>query len=75
MADLKLSETLNNLYYNPKNEASFSGIDKLYIAAKRIHNQIKREDVKNWLQNQLVYSLHKPIRKKFRRNPVVAEAP
>jgi len=50
-------EKLNNIYYNTK--IGFSGIDDI---ARKSEENVK--SVKNYLESQNVYTLHKPIRKK-----------
>lgn len=66
---------LKKLYYNAENPASFSSYDKLYQEAKHEFPNIKIAEIKKWLNKQLVYSLHKDARKKFKRNPMIAEKP
>lgn len=62
---------LQRLYYNPKNPAAFSGVQKLYEAAIKKKHTITLNDVKNWLKGQLTYTLHKPICNRIKRNPIV----
>ena len=58
------AEKLTNLYYDPK--TGYSGIDS--IARK---SGIKRSEVVKWLTQQNVYSLHKPIRHRFKKRRVI----
>ena len=64
---------LENIYYNPKNPASFSGKEKLLKEVERKGLNINEKEIDDWLQGELVHTLHKPARKKFKRNPIVAE--
>ena len=67
-----LSTRLQEIYYNPKHPASFSGVDDLLRALKeegKVH--AKHSDVKKWLEKQLTYTLHKPIRRRFPRGRVL----
>ena len=57
-------EKLTNIYYYPK--TGYSGIDS--IARK---SGIKRSEVVKWLTQQNVYSLHKPIRHRFKKRRVI----
>ena len=57
-------EKLTNIYYDPK--TGYSGIDS--IARK---SGIKRSEVVKWLTQQNVYSLHKPIRHRFKKRRVI----
>lgn len=53
---------LPNIYYNPTNPLSFSGarnILKKYPKSKK--------EIKDWLDSQNTYTLHKPVRRKFSR--------
>ena len=64
-----------NLYYNPRHEASFGGLEKLYRTAKATKNnqKISRNDVRNWLRSQETYTLHKPVRRNYPRNKVFVD--
>jgi hypothetical protein len=52
------------VYYDPANPAAFSTSKKLEAAVKR-----RPSDIKDWLQKQDAYTLHKPVQKRFPRNP------
>jgi len=56
--------SLGKVYYDPKHPAGFGSVAKLVKASK-----YKKRDVEEWLSSQNTYTLHKPIRKKFPRNP------
>lgn len=58
-------EEINRIYYDPSNPAGFGSIDKL---SKAMKEKMDKKQVKEWLQSQETYTLHKPIRKKFPRN-------
>ena len=63
-------EILSRIYYDPKDSGSFGGIRRLLKRAHELgHNDIKPEDVKSFLQEQFSYTLHKPARRHFARNP------
>ena len=68
-----MDEILQQIYYNTSSAASFSSVDKIFNEAKKKIPDIKRSDVKSWLEKQLVYTLHKSVRKRFKRNPIIAE--
>ena len=57
--------TANRLYYDPARPTTFSTLRKLGVAAKNI----KLDDIRDWLEEQDAYTLHRPIRKRFARNP------
>jgi hypothetical protein len=66
-------EIFHSIYYDVKNPASFSSVKKLYSAAKTINENITKDITKNWLSKQKTYTIHKVVRKKFRRNPIVVQ--
>jgi len=55
------------MYYSMPSVESYGGIN----ATKRATRE-KTKDVKSWLSAQNAYSLHKPVRKKFRRRKTFA---
>ena len=61
MGDLQLK----NIYYNIHSQGSYGGFDRL----KR-HSKAQRNQVKEWLQSQDTYTLHKPVRRNFNRRRV-----
>lgn len=64
-------EILKSIYYDVTNPASFSSVDSLLREARQRSSAITRKDVENFLSSQLTYTLHRQIRRKFRRNPVI----
>ena len=55
-----------------KHPASFSGLDKLYRIAKKKFPSITRNEIKQWAEANLSYSLHKPSRRNLKRNKIYA---
>jgi hypothetical protein len=66
-------KVLTSIYYNTSNPGSYGGVDKLYREARKKLPGLKKSFVQSWLSGELVYTLHKPARRKFKRNPVIAE--
>ena len=66
---------MKNIYYDTKNPGSFGGAESLFREAQKADPNIKLKDVKKWLEGELTYTLHKPLRRRFKRNPVIAEFP
>ncbi len=67
---------LTQVYFDPANPASFSGVEKIYKYAK-IHAQnlnITRGDVKGFLQKQETYTEHRQIKHKFSSQSVIASS-
>ncbi len=67
----RINNQLKNVYYDPKNPGSFGGVQAVYRAVKHLNKNIRQKEVKKWLQNQNTYTLHKPLKRKFKRNRVV----
>ena len=64
---------MEQLYYDPKEPASFGGVNPLVRAARE--KRISKHNVVDWLKTQDTYTLHKPIRKRFTRNPYIVFKP
>mgnify|MGYP000140966385 FL=1 len=76
MATLQQSDIekkLAEIYYDPKNSGSFGGINRLLIAAQEAGLKVDQKQVKKFLTKQASYSLHKPARKNFTRNPTIVK--
>ena len=63
---------LEKIYRDYKHPAGLSSVNKLYKAAKEIDPNVKHIDVKNFLEGIDSYTLHKPARRKYPTNMVVA---
>jgi len=57
----------SRLYYNEKSPAYLSGAINLYREAKKRDKKVTYDSVRDWLERQRVYTLHKPVRKRFPR--------
>lgn len=66
-----VDDLLSQLFYDTTHPAGYSGVQRLYNAARKIHNTITLKQVKAWLKSQRTYTLHKPIRRKFRRRKTI----
>ncbi len=64
-------EHLKDIYEDPSQPGSFSGVKSLYNEAKARGLNVTRRDVKEWLSKRQSYTLHKPARKRFKRNATV----
>ena len=62
----------SRVYVSPKHHASFSSLDKLYRIAKKEFPGITRNEIKQWADTNLSYSLHKPSRMNFKCNEIYA---
>ena len=51
-------------YFDPKHPASFGGVDNFY---KHLDKKFTRNQIRDWMLKQDAYTLHKPVRKNFKR--------
>ena len=69
--DKTLTKTLTDLYTNPKSSAAFASATRLYGEAKKVWPRITLKEIRLFLRTQPSYTLHKPVRRKFKRGPVI----
>ena len=69
------NKLLQNVYENPSNIGSFSSIYKLYKSAKTLDKNVTLKDVKKFLSTQDSYTLHKPSKKHFLTQHIIAPKP
>ena len=62
---------LNEIYFNPKNVAAFSGLEKLWKAVRPSGNVTKKQ-LKLWLREQDTYTAFFPLKKKFKRPKTIS---
>ena len=71
---LNMDDYLSSVYYDPKRSGAFGGVDRLYKDVKKERKfKISRTRIKEWLMKQDTYTLHKPMRRHFRRNRVIVD--
>lgn len=66
-----MEKILRKVYYDLESPACYAGIDKVWTEAKKYDQNITRENVSDFLSSQSVYTLYKPLRKKFSRMKTV----
>ena len=67
-----MDEYLAQVYYNPKRTGGFRGVERLYRDVKKDGKyDISRAQLKKWLMKQDTYRLHKPARRRYKRNRVI----
>ncbi|GFX31212.1 uncharacterized protein TNCV_2027131 [Trichonephila clavipes] len=59
---------LEKVYQEPEHPGSFGGVEALF---KATDGKFSRKDIKKWLSAKDSYTLHKPIKKKFKKNRVL----
>ncbi|KAG1647689.1 putative uncharacterized transposon-derived protein F54H12.3 [Nymphon striatum] len=67
----EMEDQLTSIYYDTSNPASFGGIDKLLFELRSKGVNATRKAVKSWLEAQNSYTLHRPRRKRFKRNRII----
>lgn len=66
-----MQDYLETVYYDPSHPASFSGLNKLYKWLKQDGQYaVTLKSVKKWLEGSEAYTLHREVKRKFRRNRV-----
>ena len=68
---IRIEATLESIYNDPSNPASFSSPYKLFLAAKKKIPKIKFEMVEKWLETKDSYTLHRVARQNFKRRKVI----
>ena len=67
-----MKKTLASIYLDASQPASFGGLYAVYRAVKeKAKNKISRKQVRDWLSQQDVYTLHKPARRRYKRSRVI----
>jgi len=69
---MEKTKLLNKLYKNVTSPTCFTSVEPLLREAKRFNKSITRQDVKNYLAGQNVYTLHRRVVRKFKRMPTLA---
>jgi len=59
---------LGEQYFDPIRDASFGSYQNLLRVAKNLPG-VEHSEVKPWLEQKDAYTLHRPFRKRFPRNP------
>jgi hypothetical protein len=74
-SDIEGGEISSRAVLQSGKTARFGGVDSIYRAVKSEgRHQISRNKIRTWLQKQDTYTLHKPVRYRFKRNRVIVGA-
>jgi hypothetical protein len=69
----KWETILQTIYNTPGKAGAFSSARNLQRVLREDYNlRISEEAIQNWLEGELAYTIHKPRRKVFPRNPIIA---
>ena len=70
---LKYQDYLANIYYDPSHAGSYGGVEQLYRAVRKEGKFVLgRAKIRDWLNKQEDYAVHREARSKFKRRRVVA---
>jgi len=64
----KIDKLLSNIYYNPSHSGSYGGVSALKRA---VGAKVSTPLIEEWLRNQDTYTLHKPVRRHFKRRRII----
>ena len=68
----QIHEALRKIYRDPSDAGSFGGVNRLLKSARdKGLLDVTKDKVKKYLESDDAYTLHKPIRKHFKRNPTI----
>ena len=71
---MSVDEYLASIYYDPQRAGSFAGPRALYKAVRADGKRIlSMKKIKSWLKSQDVYTMHRRVVRKFKRNKVYVE--
>ncbi|XP_074596488.1 uncharacterized protein LOC141851639 [Brevipalpus obovatus] len=65
------STILSDIYYDSSSHAGYASREKLWSEARSRDETITQSDVNEWLSGQLVYTLHRDVRRNFLRNRII----
>lgn len=74
MAELTRLEinALKSVYFDPKHPNAFASVTKLLQSVRALgFHSLTRAKVARWLEGQPAYTLHKPVRKNFKRDRIL----
>lgn len=69
----KIHQLLNDIYLNPTNPSSFGSVDKLLRAGRKKIKNLTRQQVEDYLSGQDTYTLHRSVKRNFKRIPTYAD--
>ena len=68
-----MDKALAKLYYDASRAGSFGGVDRLYLCALAAKIAgVTRDKMRAFLAAQQAYTLHRPARRHYKRNPTYA---
>ena len=67
-----MNRLISSVYNNPKSSAYLAGANAVFDEVRKKNASVTVQDVQDYLATQETYNLHKPVRRRFTRNKVVA---
>ena len=65
------TDELKRIYHDPHDPGSLGGVDRLLRRAKQLKLPgANRQSVADYLRGEQAYTLHKPSRRHYKRNPI-----
>ena len=65
------TDSLKRIYHDPKDQGSLGGVDRLLKRANQLKVPgVNRKEFFNYLRGEQAYTLHKPARRHYTRNPI-----
>ena len=69
MSSMHLRQRLEKIYHTPKDLGALGGAERLYKRAKKLNVPgVTRAAVAKFQHGQQAYTLHKPVKRKYKRN-------
>ena len=67
-----MNQELARIYSDPKDPGSLGGVERLFRSAKDQHHlPVSKDQVEEFLRTQDTYTLHRPARRHYSRNPTI----
>ncbi len=70
-----MDKALSYLYYDVSNSSAFGGLENLYKVAKAKGLPYSKKQLKEWLHMQKTYTLHFPLKKRWKRSQIISYGP
>jgi len=64
-----VAATAGKLYYDLETPSCLSNLNRLQVSARQRKLGVSQDDFTVWLEKQEAYTLYRPVRKRFPRNP------
>ena len=69
----KIFKKLSNIYLNPNDPDSLGGLARLALRAKELKITKDKKIIKDYIERERKYTLHKQLHKRFIRNRTIVQ--